>query len=165
MEKEHTFLKSFGKLLRRLRGITPVEQLAERIGVSAEFIVNVETAVTPIGESTARYFLKHGFGLDQNEVKRLILGIRLYDLGLRDNIVRQFVEDVILKTAPPDVQAELRRLYRSYSEWSAILHQGRGTFLNWETSLVSEEDLRRLIGRETYVHTIRAAENKMEDET
>jgi len=108
-------LKSFGKLLKRLRGKHSLSQIAERSDLDADYLANVETGRPLIDVALARTILERGFELDPLDVTRLILGVQLYDLGLTDNDFRQLTIDLMLKLTPKEVRSEVRRLYRSYS--------------------------------------------------
>jgi hypothetical protein len=108
-------MKSFGRLLHRLRGETPLETIGEHAGLEAEYLANLEANRLPIDEVMARHILQRGFDLDEQDTGRLILGIQLYDLGLKDNEIRHLVIGVIRKETPPPVRAELKRLSHHYS--------------------------------------------------
>jgi len=75
----------------------------------------IETRRKPVDEALARQILTEGFALDPLDTERLIIGVRLYDLGLRDNAIRPLVADVILKTVPDSIRRQLRHLYISYT--------------------------------------------------
>jgi hypothetical protein len=107
-------MKSFGRLLKRLRGQTPLETLGERTGLDPASLAQVESGKVVMEESQARHLLRQGFDLPRSDVDRLLLGIQLYDLGLKENAVRQLVIAVIRKEAPPDTQAALRQLAEQY---------------------------------------------------
>jgi hypothetical protein len=105
-------MKSFGRLLRRLRGQTPLPTLAAQAQLDPEELSQIEAGRVPVDEILARRILKEGFALKKPDIDRLILGIQLYDLGLKDNDLRQLVIAVIRKETPPSVEAALKELYR-----------------------------------------------------
>jgi|SRR6266511_2490630 len=104
-------MKSFGRLLKRLRGQTSLETMAERAGLEADYLAQVEAGQILVEEKLARQILRRGFDLHRPDADRLLLGIQLYDLGLKDNAIRQLVIAVIRKETPADIQDELRQLY------------------------------------------------------
>ena len=108
-------MKSFGRLLRNLRGSTPLQTIATRTTLETGYLVHLETGRLVPDSFLARHILSHGFGLPREDVTRLVLGIELYDLGLRDNEVRQLVIDLIRKAAPATVRDQLHQLYRGYA--------------------------------------------------
>lgn len=105
-------MRSFGKLLRNLRGTHPLPTLAEASGVAAAFLAGVEAGEHVVDPETARRILARGLGLPPAEVERLLLGIQLYDLGLRDASLRKIVIAVIHKEAPPGARAAVIQAYR-----------------------------------------------------
>lgn len=107
-------MKSFGRLLRRLRGQTPLSALAELARLAPEELERIEAGRVPVEEALARRILKDGFALKKPDIDRLLLGIQLYDLGLKDNDIRQLVIAVIGKELPAALQEELRQLYRRF---------------------------------------------------
>jgi len=109
------YLQSFGKLLKRLRGDTSFETLAERAGLDPIYLENVEAGRTPADAAVALQVFRKGFGLSRSDAQRLLLGVQLYDLGLKNNDLRQLVVDLILGTTPPGVRTKLRALYRAYA--------------------------------------------------
>jgi hypothetical protein len=108
-------MKSFGRLLRRMRGTTPLETLATRTALDPAYLARLEAGRLAADEVLVRLILIRGFELDRSEADRVVLGIQLYDLGLRDNDLRQLTLDLILGTAPAGVRDEIRRLYRTYA--------------------------------------------------
>lgn len=108
-------LHHFHLLLRRLRGTTPVEVIAARCEYPASTLRILERNRRPVTILEARYLLERGFELDRRDVDRLIVGIRLYDVGLRDNAIRALSTDSVLGTIPNRVRHQLRELYGSYS--------------------------------------------------
>lgn len=108
-------MKSFGRLLRKLRGTTPLEELTMATKLEPGYLASIEAGRTVPEEVVARHILRQGLGLDRVETARVILGIQLYDLGLRDADFRQLVIDLILKSVPAPAREELRCLYRRYS--------------------------------------------------
>ncbi len=109
-------MKSFGRLLRKLRGTTSLTLLAERTALDVTYLASVEAGRRVADEFVVRHILTKGFALDRSDTQRLILGIQLYDLGLRDNELRQLVVDLILKTTPGKTREQLRTLYRGYAD-------------------------------------------------
>jgi transcriptional regulator with XRE-family HTH domain len=105
-------MKSFGRLIRRLRGETPLLLVAQRLGLAPEYVAQVEAGQVLVDPETARRLLRQGFAVHRQDVGRLILGVQLYDLGLRDNEIRQLVIGVIRKEWPAPVREELKQLYR-----------------------------------------------------
>jgi hypothetical protein len=105
-------MKSFGRLLRRLRGKTPLATIAQRSQLDAQFLENVEAGQVFLDETMAHTLLRHGFDLHPKDTNRLLLGVQLYDLGLKDNDIRQLVIALIRKELPPPVRDELKRLSR-----------------------------------------------------
>jgi hypothetical protein len=114
-QRAQNTLWSFGRVLRKMRGTTSLEELAARTGIEAPRLAYVESGRLTADEWLARLILRQGFELEKPDIDRLILGIELYDLGLRDNEVRQLLVDFISKTAPTHLGERLRELYRSYS--------------------------------------------------
>src|SRR4051794_15699920 len=76
-----TYLWSFGRLLRKMRGSIPLDELAARTGFDGEYLKSLEAGRLPADEFIARHVLSRGFRLGRDDVDRLILGIQLYDLG------------------------------------------------------------------------------------
>ena len=107
-------LNSFGRLLRRLRGRTPLSEVAARAGLNEEYLTNLEAGEVPVDETLARQILRDGLDLHRKDINRLILGLHLYDLGLKDNDLRQLVIALIRRELPAAVRAELKELYRRY---------------------------------------------------
>jgi hypothetical protein len=105
-------LPSFGRLLRRLRGSTPLADLAARTGLPEAYLTNVEAGTTPVDEAMARSLLRTGFALPRQDIHRLILGLHLYDLGLKDNDLRQLVIAAIRQELPEPLQVALKELSR-----------------------------------------------------
>jgi hypothetical protein len=108
-------LKSFGRLLRRLRGHTPLTTVAAQSQLDADYLAKVEAGEVPVDLPTARHILRSGLTLSRKDTNRLLLGLQLYDLGLKDNEIRQLVIAVIRKELPRSVQDEIRQLYRRIS--------------------------------------------------
>jgi hypothetical protein len=108
-------MKSFGRLLRRMRGTTPLSTLATRTRFDEGYLASLEAGRRTADEFTVRHILSRGFELDNEDVSRLVLGIELYDLGLRDNDFRQLTIDLILKAVPARAREEIRRLYHRYA--------------------------------------------------
>jgi transcriptional regulator with XRE-family HTH domain len=106
---------SFAKLLRRMRGQVSIAELAEKAGVYPEALAKVEAGRLSPDEGMVRLILGRGLGLPREDVDRTGLGLRLYDLGLRDNDIRQLVIDVLQRRIPDAARAELKRLYRGYA--------------------------------------------------
>ncbi len=77
-------MKSFGRLLKRLRGQTSLETMAERAGLEADYLAQVEAGQILVEEKLARQILRRGFDLHRPDADRLLLGIQLYDLGLKE---------------------------------------------------------------------------------
>jgi transcriptional regulator with XRE-family HTH domain len=107
-------LPSFGRLLRRLRGRTPLPELAARTGLEEPYLSQIETGAIVPDEAVVRQILHDGFQLDRKDIHRLILGLQLYDLGLKDNELRQLVIAVIRRELPAAARAELKEFYRRY---------------------------------------------------
>jgi transcriptional regulator with XRE-family HTH domain len=105
-------MKSFGRLLRRLRGAIPLETVGERAGLAPEHLTQIEAGELPVEEASARHILRRGLDLPRSDVDRLLLGIQLYDLGLKDNEIRQLAIAVIRREVPAPIQEELKQLYR-----------------------------------------------------
>ncbi len=105
-------MKSFGRLLKRLRGQTPLETIGERTGLDPEQLVAIEAGRVRVEEAQARQILKQGFALPRPDIDRLLLGIQLYDLGLKDNDMRQLVIAIIAKELSATHLDELRVFYR-----------------------------------------------------
>jgi transcriptional regulator with XRE-family HTH domain len=108
-------MNSFGRLLRRLRGKTSLSTVAERAHLDELYLVQVEEGDVAVDVATARQILQQGFGLNRPDTDRLILGIQLYDLGLKENDLRQLVIDLIRKETPPPIRTEIKQLYRRYA--------------------------------------------------
>lgn len=108
-------MKSFGRLLRRLRGHTALEAVAALAHLDAEYLGLVEAGRITPDETRARHILTNGLALNRQDTDRLILGLQLYDLGLTDNDLRQLVIAAIQNQLPTAVRAELKRLYCRYT--------------------------------------------------
>lgn len=109
-------MKSFGRLLRQMRGTTPLEEIARRTRRELLYLQDIEARRLIPDAKIANQILMRGFELDEADSRRAILGIQLYDLGLKDNDIRQLVIAVINGVVPEACAAELRRLYREYVE-------------------------------------------------
>lgn len=107
-------MKSFGRLLRKLRGTTPLATLAAQTRFEEGYLAGLETGRQVADEFVARHILSRGFDLSKPEVTRVVLGIQLYDLGLRDNDFRQLTIDLILKAVPARTREAIRGLYHDY---------------------------------------------------
>lgn len=107
-------MKSFGRLLRRLRGRTPLPEVAQRMRLAAHELTEIEAGRVPVDRATARRLLRRGFALPRPDVERLILGVELYDLGLKNNEIRQLVIAVIRNELPDSLCQELQGLYRRH---------------------------------------------------
>jgi hypothetical protein len=110
-----TYLKSFGKLLRRMRGRKSLATIAAQAEISAELLQDVESGHRPVEEDLARHILQRGFDLNDGDTTRVLLGVTLYDLGFTDNEFRQLAIDLQIGQTPPEIRDEIRRLYRSYA--------------------------------------------------
>ena len=108
-------MKSFGRLLRRLRGQTPLSTVAADASLDPGYLAQVEGGQINIDETRARHVLQRGFHLDVPDTERLVLGVQLYDLGLTDNELRQLVIGLICRELPPVARTELKQLYRRYT--------------------------------------------------
>ena len=117
--ERHDRMESFGKLLRNLRGATSLEAISDRTGLSARYLAKVEAGEVVVDEEAARQIIRSGFGLPVADEEHLILGIQLYDLGLRDNTLRQIIIAIIRKEAPASATRVLCKAYRD-------LPDGRG---------------------------------------
>lgn len=109
-------VKSFGRLLRTLRGVTPRAEIADRTRLDEPYLARIEGGRTLADEVMVRHILAKGFGLARIDVARLVLGLQLYDLGLRDPELRLLVVDLITKSIPVRVREELVALYRGYTK-------------------------------------------------
>src|SRR4051794_19674563 len=105
-------MKSFGRLLRRLRGKTPLATIAQRCQLDLPDLEDVEAGRVLLDEMMTRTILRAGFDLHRQDINRLILGVQLYDLGLKDNDTRQLVIAWIRKELPPLVRDEVKTLPR-----------------------------------------------------
>ena len=105
-------LKSFGRLLRRLRGKTALEMMAQHAELDPADLAQIEAGHRVVDQGVASRILQRGLGLPRKDAHRLILGLHLYDLGLKDNDLRQLVIALIRKELPPTTQDELRHVYR-----------------------------------------------------
>jgi hypothetical protein len=105
-------MKSFGRLLRRLRGKTPLATIAHRCQLDLQYLENVEAGRVLLDETMARTILRDGFDLHRQDINRLVLGVQLYDLGLKDNDLRRLVIAWIRKELPPPVRDEVKQLSR-----------------------------------------------------
>ena len=95
MKRSLTYLWTFGRLLKRLRGETPLIAVADQCGVDSTFLRTIEEGRRPIDEASARRILVKGFAMERQDIAKAILGLQLYDLGLRDNQLRLLVIDAI----------------------------------------------------------------------
>lgn len=100
-----------------MRGTAPLDLIAARTALDTGYLASLEAGRHVADEFVARLILKGGFKLEEQDVTRLILGVQLYDLGLREHDLRQLVIDIIQKRTPPQVREEVRRLYRSYASY------------------------------------------------
>jgi transcriptional regulator with XRE-family HTH domain len=108
-------MEGFGALLRRLRGRTPLRELAARAGLSYSHLANLEAGRKTARDALALRLLTRGLGLEEREARGLVLDLRLVEWGLRDRELRGLVRDVVLGKVPAVVRGELRRLYGSYT--------------------------------------------------
>jgi transcriptional regulator with XRE-family HTH domain len=108
-------MKSFGPLLRKLRGPVSQPEMARRLGISEGYLSKLETGRKVPAEARAHALLCLGFALPPKEATRLLLDVQLADHGLRDPELRQLVIDLIQKRMPSVVRRELRQLYRRYA--------------------------------------------------
>jgi hypothetical protein len=108
-------LKSFGRLLRRLRGKTPLETIGQAAALDPVYLDHLERTQVLVDLTMARHILQRGLGLPRGDANRLILGLQLYDLGLKDNELRQLVIAAIRKELPISTRTELKQLYRRYA--------------------------------------------------
>lgn len=108
-------MRSFGRLLRRLRGTTSLEELARKTALEESYLAGVEAGKRVAEEVIVRHILRTGFALSVRDTTRLVLGIQLYELGLRDNEIRQLVVDLITREVTEAVRERVRLAYRSYS--------------------------------------------------
>lgn len=109
-------MKSFGKLLRKLRGQIPLEEIGRKAFIPLDYLRAIERGDEVADQKLAARILTDAFALSSVDTRRLLVGIELYDLGLRDPEIRQLVADVIARRTPPKVVEALRRLYLGYSE-------------------------------------------------
>lgn len=105
-------MQSFRKLFRQMRASTPLATIAEYTGLSPDYLLRIEEGRLVVDAETASNLLLKGFGLTEAEVHRLILGVQLYDLGLRNADMRKIVTDLIRKEAPAGAAGALRETYR-----------------------------------------------------
>jgi len=113
-------MKSFGRLLRQMRGTTPVEQIAQQARIDPGYLRSVESGYRVVDQIVAYELLRKVFELDDREARRTMLGIQLYDLGLRDGELRQLVIDLIRGETPRAIQEQLRKAYRRYGNSGQI---------------------------------------------
>lgn len=109
-------MRSFGRLLRKMRGVTPLSTIAKRTAVDEGYLLSVERGQIIADELLVRQILRQGFDLDKHDTTRVVLGIALYDLGLRDSDLRQLVIDLITRDTPAGVRERAKRLFRSYTD-------------------------------------------------
>lgn len=112
-------MKSFAQLLRRMRGKLPLQELARRARVPFGILERIAAGKQVPEEAQARQILRMGLELTPEDVERTLLGLRLYDLGLRDNGVRELVTDEILGRLPLPIRARLFRLAGEYESRKA----------------------------------------------
>lgn len=105
---------SFGRLLRRLRGETPLRTVAQRAGISPGYLSNVEAGRRVPSERRARQILRRGLLLGPKEADRALLEAHLLDHGLRAKGLRELVLDLAGGHVPEPVRRELLALYRSH---------------------------------------------------
>lgn len=104
-------MRSFGSLLKRLRGTMQAQALARRLGMPKSYIANIEAGRKTPSERQARRILEHGFGLTGDEADRCLLHVLLFDYGVRDEPVREVLIDLIERAKrDPDPGGELERL-------------------------------------------------------
>lgn len=108
-------MKSFGRLLRQMRGTIPVARIAEQAGIDAGYLRSVENGQHVMPEILAYEILRQVFELTEREALRVLLGLQLYDLGLTDNELRQLVVDLVRKEVPKPIEEQLRKIYRRYA--------------------------------------------------
>ena len=110
-------MQSFGRLLKRLRGGNlPLAELARRTALDEQYLERIEAGRLVTEVVIVRHILFKGFRLERPYVQRLVLGIQLFDLGLRDNDLRQLTVDLITRRTPPRIREQIRALYHRYAD-------------------------------------------------
>jgi len=97
-----------------MRGTTPLKQIARKTRLDVSCLQSLETGRVLPDTALARRVLRRAFDVDQENAARLVLGLQLYDLGLRDNELRQLVIALIRKAIPERDQEEIRGIYRRH---------------------------------------------------
>lgn len=118
-------MKSFGPLLRRLRGEQTRAHIARKMGITAGDLERLEAGRKTPPLPAACRLLCRGFGLTEEEAVRTYLELELFDYGLRDDELRGLAVDLIGDLVPPPVVVELRRLYRGYAGDASAAAQDR----------------------------------------
>lgn len=108
-------MKSFGRLLRKMRGSTSLTEIADRTTLDESYLARVEGGRAVADEFVVRHILAKAFDLERRDITRVVLGIQLYDLGLRDSDLRQLTVDLITQDAPTKVRERAKQLYREYA--------------------------------------------------
>jgi hypothetical protein len=114
LERSLTYMPSFGRILKKMRRSVSLVDLSERTGYAVAILEGIELRRMPANELQAREILARGFSLERADVDRLILGLKLYELGLKDNDFRLLTIDVIRDELPIATRDAIRKLYLDY---------------------------------------------------
>lgn len=109
-------MKTFSRLIFKMRANESVLNVADRIGLAPTQLMDIEKGKLPVNDRLAGRILRQGFGLTTEEIRPLLLGCKLADLGLHDDAIRQVVVGAILGTLTPEAKDGLRDIYRDFVE-------------------------------------------------
>lgn len=107
--------KSFALLLRRVQGNLTLEEIARRAHLALPLLEQITSGQREPDEAQARQILTRGLEMEPEDVERALLGLRLYELGLRDNDVRQLIADEIRGVLPVRLRSRLFRVADEYA--------------------------------------------------
>jgi len=85
--------KSSGRLFLLMRGTVPLEKIVQATKFDVGYLASIKAGCRVSEETTVRQIQSRGYDLKRQEVSRLVLGLRLYELGLPHRAVRSHRSD------------------------------------------------------------------------
>ena len=107
-------MKSFGPLLRELRGTVPLREVGRRCGLSYSYLAKVEAGRKVLGAERARRVLRDGFGYPDAAAESALIQVGLRDLGLKDPALRRLVAGLVEGSLPDALSRSLSRMADRY---------------------------------------------------